>query len=197
MTRVGLKRKNFLLCSLTMVAVLIRLGVLSSSSSSRCHRFVGIRCLASAFASSSQRHCTRSNKNQHWVLSLGRTTTGKNSNNNSIINHHRRNWIQHLHQRGGASSSYIDNNDNLLYASTSPIDTSSTPLQNADGSVNGLSDNNHHNSVSSSLEERATESIAIAGKSTALKTFGGLTYRDALAEEERFRVLFILGGPGT
>ncbi|KAG7373978.1 uridylate kinase [Nitzschia inconspicua] len=50
-----------------------------------------------------------------------------------------------------------------------------------------------------SLFDRAQESLAIAGSASeaSLKSFGGLSFRDSLAEKEPFRVLFILGGPGA
>jgi hypothetical protein len=45
--------------------------------------------------------------------------------------------------------------------------------------------------------DHAKESLSIAGHNTPLKSFGGLTYRDTFESSEEFRVVFVLGGPGT
>lgn len=97
--------------------------------------------------------------------------------------HHR--WI--LYQRGGSIDPLKP-----LNASTSATDTGRAAPDADNGDASGSSP-----SPPSSILEVAAASMSIAGKSSALKSFGGLTYRDALSEEEKFRVIFVLGGPGA
>jgi hypothetical protein len=170
-------RRNLLLCGVAAVVVM---------ASSR-HHHAGVRCLA-AFASS--QHSTKKQRLPFSASCYG-NIAGRSTNQHP----YNRRWF--LLQRGGSSSS-VDNS-NRVYGSTRPIETV-TPIQDADssrGESNKSAAAAAAASPSSFLYEKANESMPIAGKSSSLKSFGGLTYRDALSEKERFRVLFVLGGPGA
>lgn len=160
--------------SMIRISVLFLIMMLSRKHASGPSMLI-LRC--HAFASNTNTNINTIKRQQYYSRSTGSMRLKHiNGNNNS--------WII---RRGGSATFTGSQQQQQPFQSTPTSRLSSTAFPSI---------------PSSAFENRAMESLAIAGGgealSTSIKSFGGISYRDSSSSQKDnlYRVVFVLGGPG-
>jgi hypothetical protein len=160
--------------SMIRISVLFLIMMLSRKHASGPSMLI-LRC--HAFASNTNTNINTIKRQQYYSRSTGSMRLKHiNGNNNS--------WII---RRGGSATFTGSQQQQQPFQSTPTSRLSSTAFPSI---------------PSSAFENRAMESLAIAGGgetlSTSIESFGGISYRDSSSSQKDnlYRVVFVLGGPG-